>query len=107
MEQYKSPESSLDLETSQEKQKPNLILRVLCWLVSMISFIVCFKLGQKHQVSMAYSIGYGISVMVMTFAILLPFLLFSYFRKPNPKRVVYLFVTVLLTFFILMGQATQ
>lgn len=95
---YSAPDSSVD--TPIAEKGPNLILRILCWAVSILSVVVLYPLGLKEEQSVPYAIGFGFGGIVLAAIISLPFYIFRYFRRPNPRRAVYLFW---LLFFFVFG----
>ena len=91
---YKAPKATL-----VEKPKAKKSLSILCWVMSLISFLMLLPIGISHGSGSYYAFGFSLSIIIMAYVLSIPFYLFRYFRSPNPRRVLYL---ILLTLFILI-----
>ncbi len=92
---YEAPLSDLDKDPG--KLKPNHALRILCWLVTLLSFGIFFRIGVSHNSGEVYAFGYGLAAIISAVTVSLPFYLFRYFRRPNPKRFLYVILVSLFT----------
>ena len=92
---YESPDSTLIEGTDTQAAK--LGIRIACWASCVVSFLVLLPVGVSHDSGAFYSFGFGVSGVVASGVVSLPFYLFKYFRKPTPKRVVFLVVLVAYT----------
>ena len=102
---YSTPKAELASQVVEDI--PSKKIRAIFWLASIISVLVLFPIGLSKNEGVAYAIGFGFGGMLMAAILSIPFYLFRYFRRPNPKRILFIIWLLFITFFGALGNIAQ